>query len=204
LRSIFGRIYKARPPPLNKTALLAALHRVSLDSPRLKPAMRQKELLDAIGLLLNNKLDFGGEVIKECLRTLLQDAVPPFALMRTAILSAQSFADVKKFVLSDVVPQLLLKSVWNSSLDLWKGVVLVAKNFASSSGAFKSNTEHTLRALLTVPPVHLRALLKAAPNTKPLLASLLLGCSAEERLQLLGPEGGDADRDRLLKEIAKT
>ena len=32
--------------------------------------------------------------------SLLQDDVPPFALMRTAILSAQSFAVVKKFVLS--------------------------------------------------------------------------------------------------------
>jgi len=32
--------------------------------------------------------------------------------------STQYLADVKKFVLNEVVPQLGLKSVWNSSLDL--------------------------------------------------------------------------------------
>ena len=99
LKSIFARIYKVRPPPMTKTALL---HRISLELEvgRSQPPLKQKELLDAIGVLMNNKVDFGGEVIKECLRSLLQDDVLPFALMRTAILSAQSFADVKKFVLS--------------------------------------------------------------------------------------------------------
>ena len=200
LKSIFARIYKVRPPPMTKTALLVFLHRISLDSRvgQAQPALKQKELLDAIGVLMNNKMDFGGEVIKECLRSLLQDDVPPFALMRTAILSAQSFADVKKFVLSDVVPLLVQKAVWNSSTDLWKGVIFVAKNFASSTGAFKVNTEQSMRALLMVPTQHLRALLKAAPNVKPLLGTALQSLSAEDRLPLLA---GDGEKEKLLKEL---
>ena len=118
--------------------------------------------------------------------SLLQDDVPPFALMRTAILSAQSFADVKKFVLSDVVPLLVQKAVWNSSTDLWKGVIYVAKNFASSTGAFKANTEQTMRALLMVPTQHLRALLKAALNVKSLLAAALQSLEKEKLWKELG------------------
>eukprot|EP01036_Dinobryon_divergens_P036152 gene36152-47001_t len=179
LKSIFARIYKVRPLPMTKTALLVFLHRISLELEvgRSQPTLKQKELLDAIGVLMNNKV----------VRSLLQDDVPPFALMRTAILSAQSFADVKKFVLSNVVPLLVQKAVWNSYTDLWKGVIFVAKNFASSTGSFKANTEQTMRALLMVPTQHLRALLKAALNVKPVLAAAILS--------------GDIEKEKLWKEL---
>ena len=74
----------------------------------------------------------------------------------------------------------------------------MAKNFASSTGAFKANTEQSMRALLTVPTQHLRALLKAAPNVKPLLAAALQSLSPEERQALLA---GDTEKEKLVKEL---
>ena len=106
------------------------------------------------------------------------DEIPPFALMRTAILSAQTFGEVKRYVMGEVVPSLIGKSVWNTSMDLWKGVIFVAKNFVVAG---HKQLESTLRALLGIPGVHLKALLKSAVNVKPLLASLLNTLSTDER-----------------------
>ena len=96
------------------------------------------------------------------------------------------------------VPLLVQKAVWNSSTDLWKGVIFVAKIFASSTGAFKANTEQTMRALLMVPTQHLRALLKAALNVKSLLAAALQSLAPEERQVLLV---GDIEKEKLWKEL---
>ena len=51
--------------------------------------LKQKVVLSVISLCLGNKEDFRADVIKEALSDLLLDPVPPQALMRTAILSAQ-------------------------------------------------------------------------------------------------------------------
>ena len=115
LRMLFSRVTKARPPPMAKSTLLVALHRIDLE----KHQMPTKYVLDAIAICLANKSDFTGEVIKTALRVMLQDDVPPLALMRTAILSAQAFGDVKRYVLSDVIPQLVRKRVWTVAPKLW-------------------------------------------------------------------------------------
>ncbi len=99
-------------------------------------------------------------------------------MMRTAIMSAQSFADVKKFLLTDVVPALCSKSVWASSSDLWKGVIYVANKFAVAG---YKHSESTLRALLGVPGPQLRQVLKQAEGVKPQMAKLLGALSSEEK-----------------------
>ena len=204
LKFIFSRITKARPPPLTKVKLLVHLHRIDYESNGLK----QKNLLDAISLCLNNRSEFTAEVVKESLKALLADTVPPFALMRTAILSSQTFNEIKRYVLSDVIPYLVSKAVYNTSSDLWKGVIFVAKNFASTG--FK-NSEFTLRALLGIPGIHMKSLLKAAPNIKASMCSLLQTLSAEERDEVLSGkwigEGSmhnykeDTEKLRVIKDI---
>mmetsp|Transcript_685 Transcript_685/g.970 ORF Transcript_685/g.970 Transcript_685/m.970 type:complete len:745 (+) Transcript_685:1111-3345(+) len=176
LRSVFNRICKVRPPPLSKSALLVALHRIDFEA----QGLEAKLVLEAISLCLNNKSEFSGEVIKDALRKMVTDdqLAPPYALMRTAILSAQSFAEVKRFVLSDVIPSLVRKRVWLSLPKLWDGVIHGARNLAATG--FK-NSELTLRALLGIPAKQLKGLLRAAPAVKVAMAKLLKTLSSEEK-----------------------
>jgi hypothetical protein len=52
-------------------------------------------------------------VVREGISDLLLDSVPAQALMRTAILSAQSYGnEMKKFMLSDVIPSMIRQRVW--------------------------------------------------------------------------------------------
>ena len=144
--------------------------------------MKPKSVLDAIAVCLNNKSDFSGEVLKEALKTMLTEEVPPNALMRTAILSAQSFGEVKRYVLSDVIPHLVRKKVWVVAPKLWDGVVYGAKNLAAKDN---KNSELTLRALLGVPAAQLRSLLAVAPDVKQAMGKLLKTLSTEERIDVV-------------------
>lgn len=205
LKVHLDRITKARPPPMTKAALLVALHRLDFEAHGLKA----KSVLDAISVCLNNKADYSGEVVKEALKTMLADDVPPHALMRTAILSAQSFSEVKRFVLSDVMPQLVRKRVWVTAPKLWDGVVYGAKNLAAAG--FK-NSELTLRALLGVPVAQLKGLLRVAPTVKAAMGKLLKTLSTEERDEAVSgkwvglAEEADAaaveEKQKLIKDIA--
>lgn len=139
--------------------------------------MKAKVVLDTISLCLNNKAEYTAEVVKDALKTMLAEAVPPYAMMRTAILSGQSFGEVKKFVLSDVIPSLVRRSIWVESPKLWDGVCVATKNFAVGG----VNAEATLRALLGIPAAQLRALLRVAPNVKAVMAKVLKALAPEER-----------------------
>jgi hypothetical protein len=170
--------------------------------------LKAKSVLDAISVCLNNKSDYSGEVIKEALRTMLADEVPPHALMRTAILSSQSFGEVKRYVLSDVMPQLVRKRVWVTAPKLWDGVVYGAKNLAATG--FK-NSEFTLRALLGVPAAQLKGLLRVAPTVRTAMGKLLKTLSTEEKEEAVSgrwagiAEDGAAsleEKQKLIKEIA--
>ena len=172
--------------------------------------MKAKTILDAIAVCLNNKSDYSGEIVKDALRTMLPDDPPPYALMRTAILSAQSFSEVKRFVLSDIIPQLVRRMVWTTAPKLWEGVVYGAKNLAASG--FK-NSEYTLRALLGVPVAQLKSLLRVAPTVKAAMGKLLKTLSAEEKEEVIsgkwaGLTGEDSDttvseeKQKLIKDIA--
>lgn len=171
-------------------------------------------MLDAIAVCLNNKSDFSGEVLKEALKTMLAEEVPPNALMRTAILSAQSFGEVKRYVLSDVIPHLVRKKVWTVAPKLWDGVVYGAKNLAAKDN---KNSELTLRALLGVPALQLRSLLTVAPDVKQAMGKLLKTLSTEERNDVVSgkwagllEEGVEAaaalseEKAALIKDIAAT
>lgn len=164
-------------------------------------------MLDAIAVCLNNKADFSGEVIKEALKAMLVDEVPPSALMRTAILSSQSFSDVKRYVLSDVMPQLVRKCIWATAPKLWDGVIYGAKNLATAG--FK-NSELTLRALLGIPVIQLKGLLRVAPTVKAAMGKLLKTLSAEEKEEvtsgrwagLVEDAPSSEEKQKLIKEIA--
>ncbi len=185
--------------------------RIDFEAQGLKP----KSLLDAINVCLNNKSDFSGEVLKEALKTMLTQEVPPTALMRTAILSAQQFSEVKRFLLSDVIPHLVRKRVWSIAPKLWDGVVFGVKKFATSDN---KTSELTLRGLLGVPAPQLRGLLEVAPDIKPLMGKLLKTLSADEKNEVVtgrwvgllegdtSAEAGTLSEDKalLIKEIAAT
>lgn len=184
--------------------------RIDFEAAQLKP----KSVLDAIAVCLNNRSDFSGEVIKEALKTMLADEVPPTALMRTSILSASSFSEVKRFVLSDVIPQLVRKKVWSVAPKLWDGVVFGVKKVAVMD---TKNLELTLRALLGVPAPQLRSLLAVVPDVKQAMGKLLKTLSTEERNDVVSgkwagllEEGVDAaaalseEKAALIKDIAAT
>jgi ornithine cyclodeaminase/alanine dehydrogenase-like protein (mu-crystallin family) len=70
---------------LTKAELLASLHRVDYEAHGLK----QKVVVDSIGVCLANKDDFRSEAVRDALADLIKDEVPAQALMRTAILAVQ-------------------------------------------------------------------------------------------------------------------
>ena len=112
--------------------------------------------MQAIAICLKNQSDFTSTVVKDVLQTLLQDEIPPYALMRTATLSAQSFSELKKVVLMEIIPSLVRKAVWTTAPKLWEGVI------------------HGLKSLL-----------KLTKNVKKPLAKYFQGLAAEERDEVL-------------------
>ena len=85
-------------------------------------------------------------------------------------------AEMKKFMLSDVIPSLIRKRVWIVAPKVWEGVSHALKLFSEHK-----NAEPTLRCLLGLPGIQLKGILKIAPKVKPLLGTLLKSLSAEER-----------------------
>lgn len=159
-----------------------------------------KTLLETIGLCLSAKDEFKSDVIREAVTTLLEDPVPPKALMRTVILSAQSLPDIKKFVLAVVVPKLIMKRTWEVAPKVWDGVVMCVKNMAGHR-----DSEPTIRALIGLPVAQLRGILKIAPDTGVYLGRLLRSLSTEEVEEALsgkwaGLEGENSESQRKEKE----
>jgi Symplekin tight junction protein C terminal len=119
---------------------------------------------------------------------------------------------MKKFILSDVMPSLIRKKVWNSAPKVWDGVSHGVKIFSEHKSA-----EPTLRCLLGLPGLQFKSILKVAPKVKPLLASLLKALSAEEKEECVsGRFAGlisdisdpvveavvDAEKNKILKELS--
>ncbi|CAE7580546.1 Sympk, partial [Symbiodinium microadriaticum] len=169
--------------------------------------IKLKTLLETIGLCLSAKDEFKSDVIKEAVTTLLEDPVPPKALMRTVILSAQSLPDIKKFVLTVVVPKLILMRTWDLAPKVWDGVVMCVKVMAGNK-----DSEPTIRALIGLPLPQLRGILKIAPDTGVYLARLLRSLSAEEveevlsgkwaHLQSENSESQKKDKAKLIQEMS--
>ena len=129
-------------------------------------------------MCINNKSDYNSDIIKETLKTLLNEPTPPLALMRTAILSSNMYHDIKRYVLSDIIPNLVKRKVWLlNPPEEWNGVVYVSKNL--DNVALK-NCEPTLRSFLGLLSTQLKILLKKAPNLKQLLSKLVKTFSTDE------------------------
>ena len=147
-------------------------------------------MLETIGLCLSARDEFKSDVIKEAVTTLLDDPVPPKALMRTVILAAQSLPDIKKFVLTIVIPKLILLRTWDIAPKVWDGVVMCVKVM----GGHK-DSEPTIRALIGLPLAQIRGVLKAAPDTGVYLARLLRTLSPEEREEVLSGKWANLENE---------
>jgi hypothetical protein len=157
--------------------------------------LKAKAVIEAIEKCLRSKEDYTGEIIREALHILSEDEVPVYALMRTAILASQSYADVKRYVLTDMIPQMISKQVWTTAPKIWEGVVYVLKNFVVAG---YKHCDQTLKSLLTLPGTQLKSILKVAANLKPLFAKYVQALPAEERDKWVGQE---PDKAKLLKEL---
>lgn len=166
-------------------------------------------ILDAIALCMNNKSDYTSDIIKESLRMLLEDEIPTFALMRTAILAAKSYIELKKFVLADVIPAMIKKSVWSTSPKTWEGVIFCVKNLIESSSTITKPSETAMRSLLAIPGSQLKSVVKALPNIKPLICKLIKDLNTDEKDEIFsGKEFGlnsdyqnDPDKLKAIQEI---
>ena len=87
---------------------------------------------------------------------------------------------MKKFMLSDVIPSLIRKKIWNTVPKVWEGVNHALKLFAEHK-----NAEPTLRCLLGLPGIQLKSLFKIAPKVKPLLSTLLKSLSTDEKAETI-------------------
>lgn len=208
LNVIYERISLSKSnPPLSKAQLLVYLHR--LDGTQCVPTLTPKEILDSIGVCLNRE-DFKGDVIRDTLFELIKDETPPLLLMRTAILSAQKYQEIRRVVLTDIIPNLIRRKVWTlPGAKVWEGVCHCVKILCNHKDA-----EMTLRCILSLPTAQLKLVLKIAPAAKEPLAKILKLLSSSETTEVLsgrwaglgtGKVGEalhmDTDKTKIIKEL---
>lgn len=193
LKQLMQRWIKPIPAPIAKAALLYHLLRVDVDAENID----RKAFLAVVDVCLANKGDFHVKVIKDCLEMVVHPVdlasmsdearaaalVPPFAIMRMAILSAKNYPEtIGSYVLSTLIPTFIARQVWVTAPKVWDGVVMAAKILAASASI---HAEMTLRALLGMPVSQLLGVVKVAPNLIPGMKKVLLALSADDREQLL-------------------
>jgi len=177
LNRIITRIVRCRPPVCTKAELLTWLHRLEPD----KFGLDRVQIRDLLGVLLDRE-DYDGETIRETLFNLVEDAIPCLYLMRTGILSAKKYKDVRKYLLSETVPKLIRKRVWtikdenSGKYPVWEGVVQCVRLMADQKDA-----EQMLRCVLSLDGPRLAMVMKVAPKVSPILAKLLKTLSVRER-----------------------
>jgi len=177
LNRVVTRIVRCRPPVFTKAELLTWLHRLEPD----KFGLDRVQIRDLLGILLDRE-DYDGETIRETLFNLVEDEVPCLYLMRTGILSAKKYKDVRKYLLSETVPKLIRKRVWtikdesSGKYPVWEGVVQCVRLMADQKDA-----EQMLRCVLSLDGPRLAMVLKIAPKVSPILAKLLKTLSVRER-----------------------
>jgi len=193
LRATFTRLVCSRPPLMSKAALVAWLVR--------RPETEKDRVKPCIQLCLKEQTLFSASSFHDAITDLLTDEQAPVLLLWTAIIAAQKHAPVKDLVL-------VRKKVWQTSKELWQGVVAAVKIFGTASKA-----EPTLRALLGLPAAQLQQVIKVGSAVKKPLADLLLRLSPEEREEVVSgqwagiadeSEPTRADKDKIIKkEISK-
>ena len=139
------------------------------------------------------------DIIKDSFKSLLLDDIPAFPLMRTAILASQSYAEVRRYVISEVIPALIKKKVWSSAPKVWEGVIYVVKH----SNASGLKNDYVLKAILSVPGVQLRSIIKSAPNCVEHLTTLLRNLSPDDKEDMLSGRWLDANAPRTVPDSEK-
>ena len=87
---------------------------------------------------------------------------------------------MKRFVLTDVIPAIIRKRVWESVPKVWEGVPHAIKSLADHKYA-----EPTLRCILGLPKAQLKVILKTAPKAKLALGKLLQSLSPVEKEEVI-------------------
>lgn len=188
LKSIILRIVKGRPPKIIKYNFLVILHRLKIEEYDIK----SKVIIDTIGLCINMKSDFTGETFRDCFQALLKDEEPPFALMRTAILTSQLYPIVRSYIFHEMIPNLINKQVWKTSPKVWDGVTIAIKTLIASISLGSKYLENTLKILVSntntktsiINGKRLHFILDLIPILKPHLARFIQGLSEEDRNDL--------------------
>jgi hypothetical protein len=199
LKNLFQRWIKPIPPPVVRATLLLHLLRIDNEAENID----RKAYLAVIDLCLANKGDFHAKVIKDCMEMVVNppeltgsaDAdekdvdkyskwwIPPFAIMRMAILSAKNYPElIGSYVLHTMIPTFIRRQVWITAPKVWEGVVMAAKILAVSGTV---HAEATIRALLGMPGPQLLGVLKVASYLLPVMKKVLAGMSSEHRETLL-------------------
>lgn len=146
-------------------------------------------------MCLNSKSEFTADVVKEALSLLQKEDIPPFALMRTAIISAQTFPEVKRYVLMETIPSMLKKDVWEKAPKVWEGVIFGMKNLIT---VYNKSADATFHGLCQIPGVQLKSVLKVATNLPPLFSQYLKALTPEDFNLLFS---SDTERNKLLREL---
>ena len=138
--------------------------------------------------------------IREALAELLKDELPCLLLMRTAIVASMSLNEIRRFVLSEVIPNLLKKQVWANAKckAIWDGICHFVKKFATNKDA-----EQTLRCLLGLHGAQLKVVLRVAPTAKAPLGKTLKALSAAEKEDVLSGRWAGLDVSSKAGETAK-
>ena len=164
LNQVFHRIVQARPPSLTKSGLLVALHRIKPEA----FAIDQKVLVHAIGLCLDKKDEFTGDVLQEALSTLVQDEQLPEMIMRTSIIGYQTHSELKSYVLATLIPAVVKRSpaCWEATPKVWDGVIYVVNKLCNHK-----DINGVLKVLLGIPLLHLKGVVEGAPNSKSVIGT---------------------------------
>ena len=138
---------------MTKLALLTFLHNLHDRYSNLEgetAVLKQRNILDCIEICIENTGEFKGwsDAIKEMFTQIINtypDNPLPRSIMRTAIRSTQSYPDLKKYVLTTLMPNLMKFRVWTEESKIWDGIIVGIKALGLNKDA-----EPTLRAVLGV------------------------------------------------------
>ena len=215
LNRVFSRLALAAPPVYTKGELLTFIHRLDPD----EHGMDGKSISTLIDICLERR-DFDRETIKETLFNLTEDEEPCTNVMRTGILSANKISDVKKFLLSDIIPKMIKKKVWTfpgktGKYPVWNGVVISIKNYAEQKDASSmAAAEQMLRCVLSLPALQLKQVIKAGQDkgVKETLAKLMKALSTREKDEIVSgrhvwadaPKQIDKDKEKIITDLQNT
>eukprot|EP00605_Chrysophyceae_sp_TOSAG23-4_P003041 GSChrysophyteH1.ASY1.ANO1.3346.1 assembled CDS len=180
LNRAISRLVLGRPSVMTKSQILTFLHRLN-DDDKSEVGLDKTQIKDIIGVCLERE-DFDADVIRETLFNLVEDKSVSIYLMRTGLLSAKKYKEVRKYLLQDTVPKLIRRKVWaekdpvSGKYPVWEGVIQCVRLFGDAK-----DSEQMLRCVLSLDGPRLALVMKVAPKIQVILAKLLKTLSTKER-----------------------